>query len=76
MVALTQVIATQRWEAIENILSSIPIARIGFEDKHEINVESVSHFAPHYAPPLTLGLVDEEMNSGSRAGNIHIKSAT
>ena len=54
MVTLTRLIVRHEWEAIETILSLIPIEKIEIDKKGGITEESVLHFALRYAAPLRL----------------------
>jgi hypothetical protein len=54
MVTLTRLISKCEWEAIETMLSLIPIEQIEIDEKHKITEESVLHFALRYAAPLRL----------------------
>jgi len=54
MVALTRLIVRHEWEAIETMLSLIPIEQIEIGKKGGITEESVLHFALRYAAPLRL----------------------
>jgi hypothetical protein len=54
MVTLTRLIARQEWEAIETMLSSIPIEKIEIDKKGGITDQYVLQFALRYAPPLRL----------------------
>jgi hypothetical protein len=55
MITLTRLIVRHEWEAIENMLSLIPIKQIEIDKKGGlITEESVLHFALRYAAPLHL----------------------
>ena len=54
MVTLTRLIVRHEWEAIESMLSLIPIEKIEIDNKGFITEESVLHFALRYAAPLRL----------------------
>ena len=54
MLTLTRLISRREWEAIESLLSLIPIEQIEIDEKHKITEESVLHFALRYAAPLRL----------------------
>ena len=54
MVTLTRLIVRHEWEAIETMLSLIPIDQIEIDKRGGITEESALHFALRYAAPLSL----------------------